>query len=340
MAYPFSDVQRVSANCSVWVRRRLAASARALSATARCPELLRAQLSFGATWTGEAAFTAAIGVVAYHDGGAAAVGVVVFLRLAPTALFTPLGAGLADRFPRDRVLVVSSLVRAVAGAGIVAVLVTGGPQLAVYGLAVISTMAFRLFRPTHSALLPGLCSTPFELSTANVVRGMLDSVSTLLGPLAAALLLYLASPNAVFATSAALSLTSGALLLRLSYEAPPRKPPEPVRRIAREMIKGFQALTRYRDAGLLIGLSPAQSLTQGFVTVFMVVLAFDELGMGAPGVGLLNGAVSAGGVAGSSGRPCSSPAVGSPSSRASASSSAAWPSACAEPCRSRRWCWA
>jgi nitrate/nitrite transporter NarK len=102
-------------------RRRLAASARALSATARRPDLLRAQLSFAATWTAEAAFTAAIGVVAFHDGGAGAVGVVVFARLAPTALFTPLGTAFADRFPRDRVLVLSSLVRAVAGVGIAAV---------------------------------------------------------------------------------------------------------------------------------------------------------------------------------------------------------------------------
>jgi MFS family permease len=281
------------------VRRRCETSTRALSATASCPSLLRAQLSFGATWTAEAAFTAAIGVVAFHDGGASAVGVVVFARLAPTALFTPLGTAFADRFPRDRVLLVSSLVRAVAGAGIAAVLIVGGPELAVYGLAVISTMAFRLFRPTHSALLPSLCSTPFELSTANVVRGMLDSASTLLGPLGAALLLYFASPTAVFATSAALALISGALLLRLSYEAPPRKAPQPLRRIAGEIVEGFQALTRYRDAGLLIGLSLLSGLTQGFITVFVVVLALDELGLGDSGVGLLNGACGAGAVAGS-----------------------------------------
>jgi MFS family permease len=281
------------------VRRRLSSSAHALSATARHPSLLRAQLSFGATWTAEAAFTAAIGVVAFHDGGATAVGVVVFARLAPTALFTPFGAALGDRFLRDRVLLVSALVRAAAGVGIVAVLVSGGPHLAVYVLAVISTMAFRLFRPTHSALLPALCRTPFELSTANVVRGMIDSVSTLVGPLGAALILYLASPTAVFATSAALALTSGALLLRLSYEAPPRGRPDPLRRIAREAVEGFQALTRYRDAGLLIWLSLTSSLTQGFLTVFVVVLAFDELGLGGPGVGLLNGAVGAGAVAGS-----------------------------------------
>src|SRR4029453_2923466 len=69
----------------------------------------------------------------------------------------------------------------------------------------------------------------------------------------------------------------------------------------REIGEGFQALTRYREAGLLIWLSLAQSLTQGFLTVFMVVLAFDELGMGAPGVGLLNAAGGAGSGGGSFG---------------------------------------
>src|SRR5215204_6409222 len=133
------------------------------------------------------------------------------------ALCTPFGAAFADRFPRDRVLALSCLIRAVASVAVASVLAAGGPHLAVYALAVISTAAFRLFRPTHSAILPGLCNTPFELSTANVVRGLLDSVSTLLGPLAAALLLYIDSPAAVFAISAALSLTSGALLFRLSY---------------------------------------------------------------------------------------------------------------------------
>jgi MFS family permease len=243
----------------------------------------------------------AIAVVAFRDGGATAVGVVAFARLAPTALFTPFGTAFADRFRRDRVLALSCLVRAVASVAVASVLAFGGPHLAVYALAVVSTAAFRLFRPTHSALLPGLCNTPFELSSANVVRGLLDSVSTLLGPLAAALLLHLGSTTAVFATSAVLSLASAALLLRLSYEAPPRARPQPLRRIAQETLEGFQALGRHRDAGVLIGLSLVQSLTQGFLIVFVVVLALEELGMGAPGVGLLTAAIGAGAVAGSLG---------------------------------------
>jgi MFS family permease len=284
-----------------WMRERLAASGRAFSATARNPSLLRAQLAFGAAWTAEAAFTVALGVVAFRDGGAEAVGLVAFARTAPAALLAPIGTAFADRFPRDRVLVLSCLIRAGATAAAASVLAASGPDVAVYTLAVISTAAFRLFRPAHSALLPGLCNTPFELSSANVVRGLLDSLSTLLGPLAAALLLVLSSPAAVFGTSASLSLASGVLLLRLSYERPPRGRPQPLRRIVHETVEGFQALARYRDAGLLIGLALVQALTQGFLYVFVVVLALERLEMGAPGVGLLTAAVGAGAVASSLG---------------------------------------
>ena len=240
-------------------------------------------------------------MVAFHDGGVETVALVALARTAPAALLTPVGTAFADRFARDRVLVWTCLIRAAATGGAAAVLALGGPKLPIYGLAVVATVAFRLFRPAHSALLPGLCKTPFELSSANVVRGLLDSVSTLLGPLVAALLLELSGPASVFVTSALLSLASAALLFRLSYAAPPRGLPQPLRLIAHEAVDGFRALARYRDAGLLIGLALAQSLTQGFFYVFVVALAFEQLGMGAAGVGLLVAALGAGAVASSLG---------------------------------------
>jgi MFS family permease len=280
---------------------RFAESSRAFAATARNRSLLRAQLAFGGAWTAEWAFTVAIGVVAFRDGGAEAVGLVAFVRMVPSAVLAPFGTALADRFPRDLVLVWSCLIRAAATAVAAAVLAASGPNVSVYVLAVIATAAFTVFRPTHSALLPGLCMTPLELTRANVVRGLLDSLSTLVGPLVAALLLSFGSSAAVFGTTAALSLVSGALLLGLSYEAAPRGALQPLRRIAHETLEGFRALARYRDAGVLIGLALAQTLTRGFLNVFIVVLALDLLGMGAPGVGVLTAAVGAGAVASSLG---------------------------------------
>ncbi|HEX2127381.1 MAG TPA: cyclic nucleotide-binding domain-containing protein [Thermoleophilaceae bacterium] len=257
-------------------------------------------MAFGATWTAEWAFTVALGVVAFRDGGATAVGVVAFVRMAPAALLAPFGTALADRFRRDRVLMWSCFIRAAAVAA-AAALLAGGSTVPVYALAVVATAAFTVFRPGHSALLPALCNTPLELTSANVVRGLLDSLSTLLGPLLAALLLDVGSAEAVFALAAALSFGSGLLLLGLSYEAPPRSPSHPLWRIPHETVEGFRALVRYRDAGLLIGLALAASLTRGFLNVFVVVIALELLGMGAPGVGVLTAAVGAGAVAGSLG---------------------------------------
>jgi MFS family permease len=286
---------------SARVRKRFAESARAFSATAQNPSLLRAQLAFGGAWTAEWAFTVALGVVAFRDGGAAAVGIVAFVRLAPSAVLAPLGTALADRLRRDRVLAWSCLVRAAVTAAAAAVLAAGASLVAVYTLALIATAAFTVFRPAHSALVPALCRTPLELTSANVVRGLIDSLSTLVGPAAAALLLDLGSPAAVFATTAVLSLGSAGLLLRLSYEPPPRGSPQPLRRLVHETMEGFRALARHRDAGLLVAVALAQTLTRGFLNVFLVVLALDLLGTGDPGVGVLTAAVGAGAVAGSLG---------------------------------------
>ena len=87
---------------------RLGAGARgaadAWAQVARSGPLRRAQLSFAAMWAGEAAVMVAVGVVAFRDGGVAAVGIVTALRMAPAALLAPFAAAWADRVRRERVL--------------------------------------------------------------------------------------------------------------------------------------------------------------------------------------------------------------------------------------------
>jgi MFS family permease len=211
------------------------------------------------------------------------------------------GTAFADRFRRDRVLLWSCFVRAAATAAVAFVLAAGGPIVVVYALAVVATGALSVFRPAHQALLPGLCRTPLELTNANVVRGYVESLSTLIGPLAAALLLAFGSAPVVFALAAALSVVSGALLLGLSYEAAPRGATEPLRRIAGETVDGFRAIGRDRNAALLVVVGLAQTLTNGFLNVFMVVVAIDLLHMGASGVGVLTAAMGIGALAASLG---------------------------------------
>jgi MFS family permease len=280
-------------------RTRVADAAAAFTSNARNPDLRRAQLSFLGAWTAEWAFTVALGIVAYRDGGVAALGLVGLLRMVPSALCAPLLSPLADRGRRERVLIVVSTLRAVATAAAAVVVALAGPPAAVYALAVLSTMAATLFRPAHSALLPSLCHSGHELASANVVRGLLDSAATLLGPLLATVLLGVADVAVVFAVAAGASLWAAALLLRLRYEAPPRPPATARPRLVREAVEGVRAITHDRDLGLILGLAAAQSFTRGALTVLSVVVAIELLGTGEPGVGALMTAVGVGAVLGS-----------------------------------------
>src|SRR5439155_24689328 len=91
-----------------------------------------------------------------------------------------------------------------------------------YGFAIVATVAMTQFRPAHSALLPALAKSPQELTSANAVRGMLDSLATLGGPLVAAVVLAASGPAAVFAACSAASLLAGLVVARLPYDVPPR----------------------------------------------------------------------------------------------------------------------
>jgi MFS family permease len=280
-------------------RERLRAAAAAFASNAANSNLRRAQLSFLGAWTAEWAFTVALGIVAYRDGGATAVGLVGLLRMVPSAVVAPFAATLADRGRRERVLVLVSTIRGVATgvAGIVVAL--DAPVMIVYVLAVVSTIAATLFRPAHSALLPSLCRTGHELASANVVRGMLDSIATLVGPLLAAVLLKYTDVAVVFAVAAAASLAAAALLLGLRYDAPPRPAAQRGVHLVADTAEGIRAIVRNRDLALFIGLGIAQTFTRGALTVFTVVVALDLLHTGEPGVGTLTAAIGAGAVVGS-----------------------------------------
>jgi MFS family permease len=272
----------------------------AFSATARSPNLRRAQLSFGAAFAAEWALTVALGILAFRDGGATAVGVVAMARTLPAALLAPAAASFVDRRRRERVLLWVCLVRGAALA--LAALSVGqlGSPLGAYALAAVATLAHTLYRPAHSALLPSLCTTPEQLTSANVVRGMLDSTSALIGPLAAGLLVGPIGVSGVLGVTAGLALWSGWLIARVSYESPPRiESRDQAGSYVREALGGFAVMAGKRDVAMLSALFCLQTFTRGCFAVFAVVVAIELLDSGESGVGVLTAAFGAGAVAGS-----------------------------------------
>ncbi|MDQ0613529.1 MFS family permease [Microbacterium sp. W4I4] len=281
---------------------RLREALGAFAANWRNVSLRRAQLSFFAAWAAECAFTVALSIVAYDAGGALAVGIVGLVTVLPSAVLTPLLAPLADRGRRERVLFIVSAARG-AAMGIAALIVAlSGPVFAVYAVAAASSVAASLFRPAHSALLPGLCRTGNELAGANVVRGMLDSLASLIGPLVAAVLLALVDSSAVLAVAAGSAFCAALLVTRLKYEsAPSGHAPRAARvpSLMTEVVEGIRAVTDNRGLLLILLLVAAQTFTRGALTVFSVVVAIELLDMGDSGAGALMSALGVGAVCGS-----------------------------------------
>ena len=265
--------------------------------TARTPNLRRAQLSFGAEFTTYWIVTIALGVLAYEHGGAAAVGIVGLVRLLPSAFLAPPASVVADRYKRNLVLVWVGLVR-VATLGGAALAVNVSSPVPAYALATVAMVAHTLYRPTHSALLPTLCKTAEDLTSANVVRGMLDSVSALLGPLLAGILIGPLGIQGLFAVCAA-SLRSVWLIWRVDYEAPPRVAEQAAVRPAREVVVGLSMIRRDADIRLITVLGLLQAFIRGCFTGFSLVVALQLLGLPLSGVGVVTAGFGIGAVVGS-----------------------------------------
>ena len=280
------------------------ASFRALGAVLSNPSLRRLQLAWAGSILGGWAYLVALGVYAYEQGGAGAVGIVGLIRLVPAAIVAPFSATLVDRFSRVTTMIVSDVVRFALMIGAAAVIATDGPPPIVYGLVALSTIAGTVFRPAQAALLPSLVASPAELTAANVASSTIESIGTFLGPALGGLLLAVSDPAVVFAANGATFLWSAALVIGLrGHEQPRERPARAGTGDADEgesagMLAGIATIAREPNLRTLVGLYAAQTLVAGALNVLVVVTAFELLDLDAAGVGLLYAAVGVGGLIG------------------------------------------
>ena len=281
---------------------RLRASFRALGAVLSNPSLRRLQLAWAGSILGGWAYLVALGVYAYEQGGAGAVGIVGLIRLVPAAIVAPFSATLVDRFSRVATMVVSDVVRFTLMIGAAVVIATDGPPPIVYGLVALSTIAGTVFRPAQAALLPSLVASPAELTAANVASSTIESIGTFLGPALGGLLLAVSDPAVVFAANGATFLWSAALVIGLRGHEQARERPARAGDAAEGestgMLAGIATIAREPNLRTLVGLYGAQTLVAGALNVLVVVTAFELLDLDAAGVGLLYAAVGVGGLIG------------------------------------------
>ena len=273
----------------------------ALTASVRNENVRRVQLAWGAAIATEWAHFVALGVFAYQQGGASAVGIAGLVRLLPAAAVAPFAASLGDRFRRERFLSAMMLVGAIALAAS-AVAAFAESRTLVFVFAAVMGLSSTLIRPALQALLPSLVRTPDELIASNGATSTIESIGTLIGPLLAGALVSLADVGLAFVFGAVLLLAGAALLARVSVESRIELAGAADHEsVGRLVTAGFRTVARTPRAPLVVALMVAQSFVRGCLNVLIVVAAFRVLHGGAADVGYLTAAIGVGGLIGAIG---------------------------------------
>jgi MFS family permease len=280
---------------------RLREATTSFAAVFRNADLRRLQLAWIGSVIGNWSYLIALSVYAYAEGGAAAVGLVLLIRMVPAAIASPLLAAFADRHSRTRVMVVSDGLRGVLMVAAAALIATDGPAPLVYAIVAVSTVVGTPFRPAQAALLPALARNPGELTAANVASSTIESIAVFVGPALGGVLLAISSIEVVFAVNALTFLWSAALVLRIGASGAPQ--PVSAEGGSGEhhgggILAGVRAITSNGDLFALSVLYTGQTLVAGALNVLVVVTALELLDLDVSGVGYLNAALGAGGLLG------------------------------------------
>jgi predicted MFS family arabinose efflux permease len=273
----------------------------AVRAVLAIPAIRRLEASwFGGNSASYGALVAA-SVYAFAAGGAGAVALFGVLRTLPALVLTPIVTSVADRIPRERLLLWTVLIRSVALALAAVAILARQPLLVVLLLASAEGALLGVQRPAHNALLLWLARTPAELTAANVVSSILEGTAVFAGPVLVGIVLAVSGPAAAMGVAAALMAGGAAALAGLrvgGQQAPARVAGHRVRQVVDDLVGGLRAYPATPGTSALLALAFAQTVVRGALSVLIVLLAVDVLGIGEAGVGWLNAAIGFGGLAG------------------------------------------
>ena len=277
-------------------RDRLLASTTAIRAVLANRDLGRVLASWFAANGGTYAFLVVSLVAAYAEGGALAAGILGVVRYLPPTLVAPLAGLPTTRWGADRVLLAVNLGRA-ASIFLTLVVVLAGGNLALLFLLVGIEAGFGgLTRPLHMSVLPWLARTPGELVASNIASSAAEGFGTFVGPALAGLLLATAGLSGALAATTVLMAT--AVLSIATVQVPMIRTSRDAVDLRTGLTAGVRAVGRTRAVRIVIVDAWLQTLVRGMLTILLVVTAIERLGMGEPGVGVLNAAIGAGGVLG------------------------------------------
>ncbi len=283
------------------LRVRLGARLVAIRAVAGNGSLRNLQLASALQTTSRWVLLVALLLVAYQHGGALAVGAIAVVRTLAALATIPVAAAIAGR-RRERVLLVLSVVRAIAATGAAVAFAIGLPG-AIFAAAGIDSFVGTLRRPLHAGLVPSLAGTPEELVAANVATNLGENSGSLVGPIVGGALLALAGPAGALLVAALGFATAAVLLAAVRDVHPGLGAASSGSRLTasfgcRTLVSGAQALAEMHGVRLVGALLLLDAFLRGALATSIVVAAVAGLGYGGAAVGFLIGMPGLGGLVG------------------------------------------
>jgi MFS family permease len=269
-----------------------------LRRTLRSGPLRRALVAYLVFNTAEWATYVALLVWAFDQGGAGAAGAIALVQLVPAAIVAPLGSVIGDRMRRSHALALGYALQAVTLLATAVALSADATFSVVAVAAATSTCAISLTRPVHHALIPDLAGSPAELAAGNSASTTVEGVAGFVGPAVSGLMLAAWGAASVFALFGVLSVATALLTVGLAVRG--RVVRAGRERLLGSAFGGFREVSADAGAALLVAMVAAQYVVVGLLDILTVVLAFDVLGLGDAGPGLLTSALGAGAVLGAS----------------------------------------
>jgi MFS family permease len=258
------------------------------------PLIARLVAAYGGSTISEWAVWLAVLVYAQDRGGSALAGWVALGLLVPSIAVAPFVGRAVDGARPIRALLTVHAVEAVALTVAGTLAVAGAPALLLVVPAAVSIGGIAFVRPSYAAIAPGLVRSARELTSANLLAGVCDSASVLVGPLVATAFLALGGPQAVLFACAGLSVFGALATSRLVTHD--RRTEVPDADEQPSLWGVVRSLRGHRDVPSLLAVLGAQHVLMGTVGVMFVVLAADELDLGGSGAGVLNMAFGVGAV--------------------------------------------
>ncbi len=148
-------------------------------------------------------------------GDASDLGLVLAGAALPLVTFTLIGGVWADRLPRQRLMIVTDLVRFALHATLACLIFFGEPKIwQIVAIELLFGIAEAFFRPASTGLLPQTVPGE-EIQRANALMATMSNVAELTGPALATALVLGVGAGTAFAFDAATFLISAALLTQV-----------------------------------------------------------------------------------------------------------------------------